>query len=575
MTTDGAGTTGYYYTGALTYTGGSVSGLALDYSLSGSTLKGTMTIGSTVYDIATYAATSATAVATPTFSVASGAYSTAQTVSLSCSTSGAAIYYTLDGTTPSAGSTEYTGTAIQVSASKAIRAIGIKSGMPSSVVSIGGYVFPPPSSNADLLSLSASAGSLSPAFSAATTAYTLSVPYAETSVTISGTKADNTATVSAPVTLTGLVVGVEKVATITVTANNGTLKAYTVTVTRSAPSANARLSGIDISSGTIGPTIDDATIEYYAGVPNTVDTITINGIKADSNASVTINPAQPSALSVGPNVITITVTAQDGSTSIAYKVTVYKTGSTPSDYVSANIGTLKGVPSGAYLNNSLITVPAFRMSENEITRPQFLAIMGTDPSETYYSTGTDAPVQNVNWYHAIAFCNKLSINEGLTPVYSVAGVNFSTLTYAQIPTTDNATWNAVTPALSNSGYRLPTDQEWIWAAIGARDGTTWKNKSFSGSTGSNSVDDYVWHSGNCDNKSHPVGLKLPNELGIHDMSGNVHEWVWDYALQSTNYHITRGGSYYDGSGFDQAPAHVSVSMASTCYNTIGIRVIRP
>ena len=50
-----------------------------------------------------------------------------------------------------------------------------------------------------------------------------------------------------------------------------------------------------------------------------------------------------------------------------------------------------------------------------------LAIMGTDPSNATYSSGTSDPVQMANWYQAIAFCNKLSIAEGLTPVYSVSG----------------------------------------------------------------------------------------------------------------------------------------------------------
>src|SRR5208283_1595610 len=76
------------------------------------------------------------------------------------------------------------------------------------------------------------------------------------------------------------------------------------------------------------------------------------------------------------------------------------------DYISANIGT---VTSG------------FRMSQYEITRAQFLDIMGTDPSDTGHSSGISDPVQHIDWYHAIAFCNKLSIAEGLDQVYSVSG----------------------------------------------------------------------------------------------------------------------------------------------------------
>ena len=89
------------------------------------------------------------------------------------------------------------------------------------------------------------------------------------------------------------------------------------------------------------------------------------------------------------------------------------------DITSPNIGLLKVVPAGSFQRDSTVTnistvTTAFRMSEKEITRAQFLDIMGTDPSYAIYSTGTDDPVQTTNWYHAIAFCNKLSIAEGLT-----------------------------------------------------------------------------------------------------------------------------------------------------------------
>ncbi|HBO39674.1 MAG: hypothetical protein A2004_10495 [Spirochaetes bacterium GWC1_61_12] len=123
------------------------------------------------------------------------------------------------------------------------------------------------------------------------------------------------------------------------------------------------------------------------------------------------------------------------------------------DYSSENIGTLKYVPVGSFDrdgatgNISTITT-AYRMSQYEITRAQFAAMLTTDPGNTSYSSGTSDPVQMANWYHAIAFCNKLSIAKGLTPVYSVivggTPVNFTTLIYANIPTSGDADWNAAT-----------------------------------------------------------------------------------------------------------------------------------
>ena len=116
--------------------------------------------------------------------------------------------------------------------------------------------------------------------------------------------------------------------------------------------------------------------------------------------------------------------------------------STIADITSPYIGLLKAVPAGSFQrdftssNISVITTP-FRIGEYEITRTQFLAILGTDPSIGEDFSGMSDPVQYVNWYHAIAFCNKLSIAEGLTPVYSVTesgnSLDFSILVFALFP----------------------------------------------------------------------------------------------------------------------------------------------
>ena len=207
------------------------------------------------------------------------------------------------------------------------------------------------------------------------------------------------------------------------------------------------------------------------------------------------------------------------------------------------------------------------MSQYQITRAQFLEIMGTDPSNTSYSTGVNDPVQRVNWYHAIAFCNKLSIKEGKEPVYSVkvsdTEVDWENLTFESIPTYSNSNWNAATQDPDKKGYRLPTEMEWMWAAMGApsdgQDGntnTTGYLKEFAGDDGTNTIGDYAWYVDNSGSKTHPVGSKLPNELGIFDLSGNVWEWFWDWygtieAGEKTNYmgaasgacRVLRGGSW--------------------------------
>jgi formylglycine-generating enzyme required for sulfatase activity len=224
--------------------------------------------------------------------------------------------------------------------------------------------------------------------------------------------------------------------------------------------------------------------------------------------------------------------------------------------------------------------------------------MGTNPS--YFLSGADGdevqnrrPVERVNWYAAIAFCNNLSLAEGKDPVYSVSGVNWNTLTYSEIPTTHISTWDAATMDPAKNGYRLPTEMEWIWAAMGAdrtsQPNTAGYGKAFAGSTGSNSIGDYAWYGGggNSNSKTHEVGKKAANELGLKDMSGTGWEWCWDW---SDSY---PSGEQTDYAGSDSGTSRVNRvgswgSNASYCtvadryyYNpyygddSLGFRVVCP
>ncbi len=263
---------------------------------------------------------------------------------------------------------------------------------------------------------------------------------------------------------------------------------------------------------------------------------------------------------------------------------------------------LVNVPAGTFQRDAnaanLSTVSAFRMSKYEITREQFLAIMDTDPSYLNNSSGVTDPVQMMNWYHAIAFCNKLSIAEGLIPAYAVTGVDFSTLTFAAIPTANNGTWDAATCDWSANGYRLPTEMEWMWAAMGATldsqpgamvggVNVTGYTKAFAGYNGSNSIDAYAWYSTNSSYKAHPAGTKLANELGLYDMSGNVWEWCWDWyssypANSNSDYRgagtgssrVLRGGGWHYSAGYATVAFRSSLSPDGRNFS-LGFRVVRP
>jgi sulfatase modifying factor 1 len=169
------------------------------------------------------------------------------------------------------------------------------------------------------------------------------------------------------------------------------------------------------------------------------------------------------------------------------------------------------------------------ISQYEATQKQWREVMGKNPSSF---TGDNLPVQNINWYEVVEYCNRLSRNEGLTPCYSGSGDNIEC------------------DFLAN-GYRLPTEAEWEYAARGGK-----KSRGYI-YAGSNSAKQVSWYNDNSKNQIQPVGQKLPNELGLYDMSGNVSEWCWDWygnyspsaqtdpcgPLGGSN-RVNRGGAWY-------------------------------
>ena len=169
--------------------------------------------------------------------------------------------------------------------------------------------------------------------------------------------------------------------------------------------------------------------------------------------------------------------------------------------------------------NNLKAIPGknFEILCTEVTQKLYQEIMGENPSGF---KGDNLPVENVSWHDAVEFCNALSKKTGLTPVYTIELLNYG----IDIIVKQNDSAN---------GFRLPTEEEWEYAAKGG------DNYIFAGS---NNIDDVAWYRDNSDSKTHPVAQKKSNGYGLYDMNGNVWEWCWDHYYSK---HPICGGCYGD------------------------------
>lgn len=181
----------------------------------------------------------------------------------------------------------------------------------------------------------------------------------------------------------------------------------------------------------------------------------------------------------------------------------------------------------------------YYIGKYEVTQSLWCALMDNNPS---YFKGDNLPVEQVSWDDSQKFINKLN-------------------------------------DITGRKFRLPTEAEWEYAARGGK-----KSRGYQYS-GSNKISDVAWYSSNSEHKTQPVGLKLANELGLYDMSGNVDEWCFDRfgfysALSQTNplgaddgiCRVYRGGSWEQTAGFCRSSDRSNYGTSKNRIYNLGFRL---
>lgn len=220
-----------------------------------------------------------------------------------------------------------------------------------------------------------------------------------------------------------------------------------------------------------------------------------------------------------------------------------------------------------------VELNSFLVCRTPVTQKLWNLVMDDNPSNFQ---GFELPVEHISWYDAIEFCNKLSIMADLMPYYII---DKDQADPSNLNKNDGKKW-LVECNPKADGYRLLTEAEWEFSARGG------SNSNYYNYAGSEHVGNVAWIKDNSSFKTHPVGQKKPNEIGLYDMSGNIWEWCWDWyddysetelenpqGAEQGIYKVIRGGSWADNKNY-QRVASRGKENPSGKYSSIGLRIAR-